>query len=104
MQQPELVAPFNDDPGTSPVTINSRGRKRAEMTPIFIASLYTAVENTRILAHSALPDAPVIADETLRPRSRAHTRARIGAVLRSTARRALKLADPIDPHYDPQTG
>jgi hypothetical protein len=73
------------------------------MTPIFIAGLYTAVENTRILAHSALPNAPVIADEPHRPRSCAHTRARIGAVLRSTARRELNLADRIDPHYDPQT-
>jgi hypothetical protein len=62
----------------------------------------TAVENTRALAHSALPDAPVIADEPHRSGA-ADVRGRFGAVLRSAARRALSLADRIDSHFDPQT-
>ena len=69
------------------------------MTPIFIAGLYTAVENTRTLARSALPDAPVIPDEPRRTR----TRVWVGAVLRSAARHAQKLADRIDPRFKPQT-
>jgi hypothetical protein len=57
----------------------------------------SAVESTRILAQSALPDAPVIADEIRAPRRRLHARARAGALLRTTARRQQRLADRIDP-------
>ena len=49
----------------------------------------TAVENTRNLAQSALPDAPVVADEPRRPRRSADVRARVGALLRTTARRLV---------------
>ena len=64
----------------------------------------TAIEKTRQLAHSALPDAPVVPDQPRRPRRAASLRARTGAVLRSAARRALKLADRLDPASDPQPG
>jgi hypothetical protein len=57
----------------------------------------TAVENTRNLAQSALPDAPVIADEPRRPRRGAEVRARAGALLRTAAQQQLKVADRIDP-------
>jgi hypothetical protein len=61
---------------------------------IFIPS--SAIEKTRALAQSALPDAPVVPDEP-RVRRRLQVRARAGAVLRASARRELKLADRIDP-------
>jgi hypothetical protein len=64
----------------------------------------TAVENTRNLAQSAIPDAPVVADETHRSRSVADVRAGVGTVLRSVASHALKLADRVDPVCDPLTG
>ena len=64
----------------------------------------TAVENARNLARSALPDAPVVADEPRRSHSGGDVQARVGAVLRSAARRSLKLADRIDPVCGPQTG
>ena len=57
----------------------------------------TAVENTRTLAQSALPDAPVVPDEPRRVRRSLEVRARAGAVLRAAARRELRLADRIDP-------
>jgi hypothetical protein len=57
----------------------------------------TAVENTRTLAQSALPDAPVVPDEPRRIRRSFEVRARAGAVLRAAARRELRLADRIDP-------
>jgi hypothetical protein len=57
----------------------------------------TAVENTRNLAQSALPDAPVVAEEPRGPRRGTEVRARVGAVLRSAAQRQQRLADRIDP-------
>jgi hypothetical protein len=57
----------------------------------------TAVENTRTLAQSALPDAPVVPDEPRRVRRNFEVRARAGAVLRAAARHELRLADRIDP-------
>jgi hypothetical protein len=57
----------------------------------------SAVENTRNLAQSALPDAPVITDEIRAPRRHLEVRARVGALLRTAARRQQRLADRIDP-------
>lgn len=57
----------------------------------------SAVENTRNLAQSALPDAPVIADEIRAPRHGTEVRARVGALLRTAAQRQQRLADRIDP-------
>ncbi len=57
----------------------------------------TAVENTRELAQSALPDAPVMPDQPGRIRRTLEVRARVSSLLRSTARRELRLADRIDP-------
>ena len=57
----------------------------------------TAVENARALAQSALPDAPVVADEPRRPRRTLGLRARVSTVLRSVAQLELKLAERIDP-------
>ena len=57
----------------------------------------TAVENTRTLAHSALPDAPVIPDHPRPIRRTLDVRVRVSSLLRSTARRELRLADRIDP-------
>ncbi|TCC65660.1 hypothetical protein E0H73_01605 [Kribbella pittospori] len=57
----------------------------------------TAVENTRTLAQSALPNAPVVTDE---PRTRVEIRARAGALLRTAAQRQQRLADRIDPIRD----
>lgn len=68
------------------------------MTPLMIIGYRTAVENTRALAQSALPDAPVV-DE---PR-RSPGRSRVGTALRSTARHAMSLADRIDPYLTTQT-
>ena len=62
---------------------------------IFIPN--TAVENTRSLAQSALPDAPVVADELRPPRRTTEFRARAGALLRTAAQRQQRLADRIDP-------
>ena len=66
----------------------------------------SAVENTRNLAQSALPDAPMIADEIRAPRRRLEVRARAGALLRTAAQRQQRLADRIDPVRvcDPQLG
>jgi hypothetical protein len=59
----------------------------------------TAVENTRSLAQSALPDAPVVPDPPARP---ATVRARLSEALRTAARHELRLADRIDPRCEPQ--
>ncbi|MFI5690289.1 hypothetical protein ACIA58_00495 [Kribbella sp. NPDC051586] len=56
----------------------------------------TAVENARNLAQSALPNAPQEEYDEPRRRPRA-VRARLSAVLRSTAERELRLANRIDP-------
>ena len=56
-----------------------------------------AVENTRALAQSALPNAPQQPYEEPPPRRRAAVRIRLSAVLRSAAERELRLADRIDP-------
>jgi len=57
----------------------------------------TAVENTRSLAQSALPNAPQQDYEEPRaPRTRAF-RARLSTALRATAERELKLAERLDP-------
>ncbi|HZO64196.1 MAG: hypothetical protein ACRDP9_07705 [Kribbellaceae bacterium] len=66
----------------------------------------TAVENTRSLAHSALPNAPVIEDEVRRPGLRIAVRARFGEVLRAAARQELRLAERVDPtpRCEPQLG
>jgi hypothetical protein len=57
----------------------------------------TAVENSRNLAQSALPNAPVVEDDVRRPRLRIAVRARFGEVLRAAARQELRLADRVDP-------
>ncbi|WP_432881892.1 hypothetical protein ACQPYH_38275 [Kribbella sp. CA-245084] len=57
----------------------------------------TAVENARTLAQSALPNAPQVHDEYEEPRRPLAIRARLSAVLRTTARHELRLADRIDP-------
>ncbi|MFC0628898.1 hypothetical protein [Kribbella deserti] len=64
----------------------------------------TAVENTRALAQSALPDAPQIHEPDPAPRRspvtgpvRTYVRARLSATLRATARHELALADRLDP-------
>ncbi|GAB3946738.1 hypothetical protein GCM10029976_074770 [Kribbella albertanoniae] len=56
----------------------------------------TAVENTRALAQSALPNAP---QEPYEEPSRriAAVRVRLGAALRSVAARELRLAERLDP-------
>ncbi|MGH3463122.1 MAG: hypothetical protein ACRDP9_16810 [Kribbellaceae bacterium] len=58
----------------------------------------TAVENVRRVAWSALPDAPVEPDSP-RPQRWQHTalRARVGAALRASARRRLRMAERLDP-------
>jgi len=60
-----------------------------------------AVESTRRLARSALPDAPAVLD---RGRLRPDVRAWLGTTLRASALRRLQLAEWIDPprRYDPQ--
>jgi hypothetical protein len=60
-----------------------------------------AVESTRKLARSVLPDAPVVLDHG---RPRPDVRAWLGATLRASALRSLRLAEWIDPprRYDPQ--
>lgn len=65
----------------------------------------TAVENSRALAQSALPNAPQQPYDD-RPRRGLAVRARISAVLRTTAERELRLADRIDPRptCSPTTG
>ncbi|WP_405061985.1 hypothetical protein OG474_10095 [Kribbella sp. NBC_01505] len=56
----------------------------------------TAVENSRALAQSALPNAPQEPyDEP--PRRIAALRTRLGTALRSAAARELRLADRLDP-------
>ncbi|MEV4260813.1 hypothetical protein [Kribbella sp. NPDC049584] len=55
----------------------------------------TAVENARNLAQSALPNAPQ--EEYDEPRRPLALRARLSAVLRTTARQELRLADRLDP-------
>ena len=56
----------------------------------------TAVENSRALSQSALPNAPQEPyDEP--PRRIAAVRARLGAALRSVAARELRLAERLDP-------
>jgi hypothetical protein len=62
----------------------------------FIAGT-TAVENTRSLAQSALPNAPQQPDDQPRPRRSGLVRSRLGAALRATAERELELADRLDP-------
>ncbi|WP_020391890.1 hypothetical protein [Kribbella catacumbae] len=57
----------------------------------------TAVENARSLAQSALPNAPQEEYFEPAPRRGFAVRARLSAVLRSTAERELKLADKLDP-------
>lgn len=57
----------------------------------------TAVENTRNLAQSALPDAPVVQDQPRRIRRTLEVRVRVSSLLRNTARHELRLADRIDP-------
>jgi hypothetical protein len=52
-----------------------------------------AVESTRKLARSALPEAPVVLDDG---RSRAGARALLGTSLRSFASGGLRLAEWID--------
>ncbi|NUS00282.1 MAG: hypothetical protein HOV67_34100 [Kribbellaceae bacterium] len=56
----------------------------------------TAVDNARSLAHSALPNAPQVADEPASRRT-ALIRTRLSAVLRSAAERELRLANRLDP-------
>jgi hypothetical protein len=60
---------------------------------------HTAVENSRRLARSALPAAPVVDDQ---PGGR--LRARLSAALRRTARWELRLAARLDrtPRWQPQ--
>lgn len=58
----------------------------------FIAT-NTAVDNARSLSQSALPNAPQEPYEAPRP----GLRARLSAVLRSTAERELRLANRLDP-------
>ena len=57
----------------------------------------TAVENARALAQSALPNAPQQPYDEPAPRRALGVRARLSAVLRTTAERELRLADRIDP-------
>ncbi|TCO48672.1 hypothetical protein EV646_104494 [Kribbella antiqua] len=57
----------------------------------------TAVENTRSLAQSALPNAPQQQYDDPAPRRTIAVRARLSAVLRTAAERELRLADRIDP-------
>jgi hypothetical protein len=57
----------------------------------------TAVENTRSLARSALPNAPQQPDDQPRPQRSRLVRNRLGAALRATAERELRLADRLDP-------
>jgi hypothetical protein len=57
----------------------------------------TAVENTRALAQSALPNAPQQPYDEPASRRTVAVRARISAVLRTAAERELRLADRIDP-------
>ena len=57
----------------------------------------TAVENTRTLAQSALPNAPQQPYDEPAPRRTVAVRARISAVLRTAAERELRLANRIDP-------
>jgi len=62
-----------------------------------------AVESTRKLARSALPDAPVVLDDR---RPRAGARALLGRTLRSFASGGLWLAERIDSprRYNTQPG
>jgi hypothetical protein len=66
----------------------------------------TAVENARSLAQSALPNAPQKEYYEPAPRRGFAVRARLSAVLRTTAERELKLADRLDPapHCEPLAG
>ncbi len=57
----------------------------------------TAVENTRALAQSALPNAPQQPYDEPAPRRTVAVRARLSAVLRTAAERELRLANRIDP-------
>jgi hypothetical protein len=57
----------------------------------------TAVENASKLAQSALPNAPQEPYDEPRPRRVFTVRARISAVLRTTAAHELRLANRIDP-------
>jgi hypothetical protein len=68
-----------------------------------LISLIPAVESTRKLAQSALPDAPVVPDS--RP-PRAGVRAVLGTMLRSFASGGLRLAERIDSprQYNTQPG
>ncbi len=56
----------------------------------------TAVENTRGLAQSALPTAPVVADEP-GTGNRPSLRLRVSEALRTAAHHELRLADRLDP-------
>jgi hypothetical protein len=70
----------------------------------FIAG-HTAVENTQLLARSALPDAPVVNDGRSGERVRPHPPpTRLSVALRTTARWQLRLAERVDRRrYQPQT-
>ncbi|MFI7062202.1 hypothetical protein ACIBL3_14555 [Kribbella sp. NPDC050124] len=57
----------------------------------------TAVEATRNLAQSALPNAPQQPYDEPTPRRTFAVRSRISAVLRTAAERELRLANRIDP-------
>jgi hypothetical protein len=57
----------------------------------------TAVENARSLTQSALPNAPQQPYDEPAPRRTFAVRARISAVLRTTANHELRLANRIDP-------
>lgn len=57
----------------------------------------SAVENTRNVAQSALPDAPVVAGE---PRRGGEIRTRAGTLLRTAARHQERLANRIDPLHE----
>ncbi|MGH3465161.1 MAG: hypothetical protein ACRDP9_27145 [Kribbellaceae bacterium] len=66
-------------------------------------SAIPAVESTRKLARSALPDAPVVLADR---RPRADVRALVGRTLRSFASGGLRLAERIDSprRYNTQPG
>ena len=59
----------------------------------------TAIENTRALAQSALPNAPQQPYDEPAPRRTVAVRARLSAVLRTAAERELRLANRIDPAH-----
>ncbi|GAA0604304.1 hypothetical protein HPO96_18245 [Kribbella sandramycini] len=56
----------------------------------------TAVENSRTLSQSALPNAPQQPHEE-HPQRLSAARARLGAALRAAAARELRMAERLDP-------